>query len=80
MIFSLYPLAHIAQHTTTWEEQQKMDQLRKVYHRAVQIPLVNVERLWTELEAFENGLNRIVVRTSPQSAFVKIGLTRYDIG
>jgi cleavage stimulation factor subunit 3 len=40
-----------------------MDQLRKVYHKAVQIPLTNVERLWTELEAFENGLNRIVVRT-----------------
>jgi cleavage stimulation factor subunit 3 len=47
--------------TTTWEEQQKMDALRKVYHRAVQIPLENVERLWSELETFENGLNRVVV-------------------
>ncbi|KAM6494639.1 hypothetical protein JOM56_009262 [Amanita muscaria] len=28
--------------TTTWEEQQKMDALRKVYHRAVQIPLDNI--------------------------------------
>ncbi|KAF8075815.1 hypothetical protein FPV67DRAFT_1469355 [Lyophyllum atratum] len=48
--------------TTTWEEQQKMDALRKVYHRAVQIPLDNVEGLWQELEAFENSLNRITAK------------------
>ncbi|KAG5641047.1 hypothetical protein DXG03_006292 [Asterophora parasitica] len=48
--------------TTTWEEQQKMDALRKVYHRAVQIPLDNVEGLWQDLEAFENGLNRITAK------------------
>jgi cleavage stimulation factor subunit 3 len=44
------------------EEQQKMDALRKVYHRAVQIPLDNVERLWQELEAFETNLNRITAK------------------
>lgn len=48
--------------TTTWEEQQKMDALRKVYHRAVQIPLENVEAIWRELDQFENGLNKITVR------------------
>ncbi|KAH7881852.1 hypothetical protein F5I97DRAFT_1818069 [Phlebopus sp. FC_14] len=48
--------------TTTWEEQQKMDALRKVYHRAVQIPLENVEKLWSELEAFENNLNKITAK------------------
>ncbi|ETW84749.1 hypothetical protein HETIRDRAFT_473483 [Heterobasidion irregulare TC 32-1] len=48
--------------SSTWEEQQKMDALRKVYHRAVQIPLENVEALWQELEAFENGLNRITAK------------------
>ncbi|KAG0697093.1 hypothetical protein DFH29DRAFT_165718 [Suillus ampliporus] len=48
--------------TTTWEEQQKMDALRKVYHRAVQIPLENVERLWSELETFENSLNKITAK------------------
>ncbi|TFY78801.1 hypothetical protein EWM64_g5207 [Hericium alpestre] len=47
---------------STWEEQQKMDALRKVYHRAVQIPLENVEAIWQELEAFENGLNRITAK------------------
>ena len=45
-----------------WEEQQKMDALRKVYHRAVQIPLDNIERLWQELEAFEVNLNRITTK------------------
>ncbi|THH17582.1 hypothetical protein EW146_g3251 [Bondarzewia mesenterica] len=48
--------------SSTWEEQQKMDALRKVYHRAVQIPLENVETLWQELETFENGLNRITAK------------------
>ncbi|KAI9512750.1 hypothetical protein F5148DRAFT_1161352 [Russula earlei] len=47
---------------STWEEQQKMDALRKVYHRAVQIPLENVEALWSELETFENNLNRITAK------------------
>ena len=40
-----------------------MDALRKVYHRAVQIPLENVETLWSELETFENNLNRITAST-----------------
>ena len=39
-----------------------MDALRKVYHRAIQIPLDNVERLWQELEAFETSLNRITAK------------------
>lgn len=38
-----------------------MDALRKTYHRAVQIPLENVETLWKELDSFENGLNKITV-------------------
>lgn len=48
--------------STTWEQQQKMDALRKVYHRAVQIPLDNVERLWQELETFETNLNKITAK------------------
>jgi len=38
-----------------------MDFLRKVYHHAVQIPLENVEKLWSELETFKNSLNKITV-------------------
>lgn len=43
------------------EEQQKMDAMRKIYRRAVQIPLNNVEALWRELDAFENKLNKVTV-------------------
>ena len=42
----------IKQATTTWESQQKMNAIRKVYHRAIraiQIPLDNVEPLGTNL-------------------------------
>lgn len=48
----------MAQPATPREEQEKNDAIRKAYHRAVKIPLENVERLWSELESFENGLNR----------------------
>ncbi|CCM04957.1 uncharacterized protein FIBRA_07154 [Fibroporia radiculosa] len=48
--------------TTTWEEQQKMDTVRKAYHRAVQIPMENVKRLWEEYQDFENGLNKITAK------------------
>jgi hypothetical protein len=58
---SAHTLHSTLQTTSTWEEQQKMDALRKVYHRAVQIPLDNVERLWSELETFETNLNKITV-------------------
>ena len=40
-----------------------MDAVRKAYHRAVQIPMENVKRLWEEYQEFENGLNRITVHT-----------------
>ncbi|KZT74626.1 Suf-domain-containing protein [Daedalea quercina L-15889] len=48
--------------TSTWEEQQKMDAVRKAYQRAVQIPMDNVKRLWEEYQDFENGLNRITAK------------------
>lgn len=45
-----------------WDENTRRDALRKVYHRAVQIPIDNVESLWQELEAFENGINRTIAK------------------
>jgi cleavage stimulation factor subunit 3 len=47
---------------TTFEEQQKNDLLRKAYHRAVQIPLRDVEEVWSELEAFEMSLNKTLAK------------------
>ncbi|KAJ7633778.1 Suf-domain-containing protein [Mycena polygramma] len=45
--------------TITWQAQQKTDTLRRVYRRAVQIPLDNVEQLWKQYKAFEAGLDKI---------------------
>ena len=36
--------------TNTFEEQQKMDQLRKLYTRAVKTPLTLVEQVWKDYE------------------------------
>lgn len=45
-----------------YEEQQKMDLTRKIFQRAVCIPLFNVENLWKEYDSFENGLNKLTAK------------------
>ncbi|KIK50299.1 hypothetical protein GYMLUDRAFT_78535 [Collybiopsis luxurians FD-317 M1] len=50
------------ENSSTWEEQQKMDMVRKVYQRAVQTPLGNIEKLWSDYESFEVKLNRITAK------------------
>jgi len=50
--------------STERENQEKMDLLRSVYRRAVQIPLDNLEQIWREWDAFENGLNKLTVGVS----------------
>lgn len=55
-----------------------MDALRKVYHRAVQIPLENIEQLWSELESFESNLNKITV-ISPDSVAQRSRLSGCDM-
>ncbi|KAI0751807.1 hypothetical protein C8Q80DRAFT_1218415 [Daedaleopsis nitida] len=47
---------------STWEEQQKMDAMRKVYQQAVQIPMENVKKIWEEYQEFENRLNKITAK------------------
>ena len=49
---------------TTWQDQQKMDQLRKAYQRAVCVPMTNVNTLWKEYDQFEMSLNKITVSHS----------------
>ncbi|KAI9883229.1 MAG: hypothetical protein M1823_005005 [Watsoniomyces obsoletus] len=44
---------------SNWQDQQKMDQLRKAYQRGICIPTAAVNTLWKEYDAFEKGLNRI---------------------
>jgi cleavage stimulation factor subunit 3 len=50
-----------------WQDQQKMDSLRKVYQKAVTMPVQGVEQLWREYDQFEQGLNKLTVfKTNPQ--------------
>ncbi|KAK3951375.1 hypothetical protein QBC32DRAFT_215091 [Pseudoneurospora amorphoporcata] len=45
-----------------WQDQQKMDQLRKAYQRAICVPISNVNTLWKEYDQFEMGLNKLTGR------------------
>lgn len=44
-----------------WQDQQKMDQLRRAYHRAVTVPMTAVTELWKDYDQFELGLNKATV-------------------
>ncbi|KAI8848336.1 hypothetical protein BC829DRAFT_394221, partial [Chytridium lagenaria] len=63
----------------TYEEQQRMDHLRKIYHKALAIPLSNVEAIWKDYDAFENGLNKITAKKllSEKSAIYMTARTAY---
>lgn len=49
---------------TTWQDQQKLDQLRRAYQRAVCVPMSNVNALWKEYDSLERTSNKSVVCTS----------------
>ncbi|PHH49929.1 mRNA 3'-end-processing protein RNA14 [Ceratocystis fimbriata CBS 114723] len=44
---------------TTWQDQQKADQLRKAYQRAISVPTSVVNTMWKEYDQFEMGLNKM---------------------
>jgi cleavage stimulation factor subunit 3 len=46
---------------STFEEQQKMETIRKLYQRAVKVPLSNIENIWKDYDTFENNLNKTTV-------------------
>lgn len=50
------------QTTNEWEEQFKMDKVRKAFKRAVSLPLDNVEMLWRKYGQFENRISRVSAR------------------
>ncbi|KAH7018311.1 uncharacterized protein B0I36DRAFT_37791 [Microdochium trichocladiopsis] len=43
---------------SSWQDQQKMDILRKAYQRAICVPMPNLNALWKEYNQFELGLNK----------------------
>lgn len=49
---------------TTWQDQQKMDSLRKAYRQAIVIPMQDVESIWRDYYAFETQLNAVTVSFS----------------
>jgi cleavage stimulation factor subunit 3 len=49
---------------SNWQDQQKMDQLRKAYQRAICVPTSAVNTLWKEYDQFEMSLNKTTVRAT----------------
>ncbi|KAK8175072.1 half-A-TPR repeat-containing protein [Phyllosticta citrichinensis] len=47
---------------STWQDQQKMDLLRKAYQRAICVPTDAVTALWKQYDRFEMGLNKVTGR------------------
>ncbi|OJD13844.1 hypothetical protein AJ78_05740 [Emergomyces pasteurianus Ep9510] len=45
-----------------WQDQQKMDLLRKAYQRAICVPTQAVNTFWKEYDQFEMGLNKLTGR------------------
>ena len=52
-----------------WQDQQKMDLLRKTYQKAIAMPNQSTSGLWREYNEFENGLNKTTVCTCPSNQF-----------
>jgi cleavage stimulation factor subunit 3 len=46
---------------TGWQDQQKMDTLRRAYQRAVGVPMSSVSSLWKEYDQYEMSLNKVTV-------------------
>ncbi|OKL60399.1 mRNA 3'-end-processing protein rna14 [Talaromyces atroroseus] len=47
---------------TNWQDQQKMDLLRKAYQRAICVPTHALNTLWKDYDQFEMGLNKLTGR------------------
>jgi cleavage stimulation factor subunit 3 len=45
----------------SWQDQQKSDNLRKAFHRAISTPMTTVNPLWKDYDQFENTLNKATV-------------------
>jgi len=47
---------------TSWQDGQKLDIMRKAYHRAIAVPMSTVSALWKEYEQFETSANKLTAR------------------
>ena len=48
--------------TTQYEEGLKINGIRKVYHKAIETPMNNLEVIWKDYDLFENELNKILAK------------------
>ncbi|KAL9609040.1 MAG: hypothetical protein Q9167_006161 [Letrouitia subvulpina] len=46
---------------STWQDQQKMDWLRKAYHAAIRVPTQLTNMFWKEYDTFEMSLSKTTV-------------------
>ncbi|KAI4088171.1 MAG: hypothetical protein LQ344_006263 [Seirophora lacunosa] len=46
----------------TWQGQQKMDQLREAYRKAIKVPTQATQSLWKEYDQFEMSMNKTTGR------------------
>ena len=63
-----------------YDKGQKVTAIRKLYHRALLIPLHNMDTLWSDYEEFENGMNPVLVRLQRCSVVAEIGVLFEIIG
>lgn len=66
-----------------WQDQQKLDLLRKAYHKAVAIPTDELVKFWKEYDNLENAYNRAAARKlinerSPHYMTAKVARTQLD--
>jgi cleavage stimulation factor subunit 3 len=45
-----------------FEESQKVATVRRLYQRAIESPISNLESLWKEYDAFESGVNKLLAK------------------
>ncbi|OLY81488.1 mRNA 3'-end-processing protein RNA14 [Smittium mucronatum] len=47
---------------SAWEQSKKIESIRNLFHRAISIPLYQIELIWKEYDVFENNLNRLLAK------------------
>lgn len=46
----------------SFEESQRVTTLRRLYQRVIESPMINLETLWKEYDAFENSVNKVLAK------------------
>ncbi|ESO06606.1 hypothetical protein HELRODRAFT_64205, partial [Helobdella robusta] len=62
--------------TGSYAENQRITAVRKVYHKAIMNPMLNIELLWKDYCAFENGINPLIAKKMQDDRFKDYTNTR----